>query len=39
MTTELVRIRWDSQVDYSLLENMIEFNIVDKADYSAFWRK
>jgi uncharacterized protein YdhG (YjbR/CyaY superfamily) len=38
-TKELVRIRWDSPVDFSLLEKMIEFNIVDKADCSTFWRK
>lgn len=38
-TKELVRIRWDSPVDFSLLENMIEFNISDKADCSTFWRK
>lgn len=35
----LFRIRWDQSVDYSLLEKMIEFNIVDKADYKLFWRK
>ncbi|MFC8689455.1 iron chaperone [Brevibacillus porteri] len=38
-TKELVRIRWDRPVDFSLLEKMIEFNIVDKADCSTFWRK
>ena len=36
---ELVRIPWDSPVDYALLEKMIEFNILDKADCSTFWRK
>jgi hypothetical protein len=36
---ELVRIPWNSPVDFSLLERMIEFNIVDKADYTTFWRK
>ncbi len=36
---ELVRIPWDSPVDYSLLARMIEFNIADKAEYSSFWRK
>lgn len=36
---ELVRIKWDSPVDFSLLEKMIKFNILDKADYSTFWRK
>jgi uncharacterized protein YdhG (YjbR/CyaY superfamily) len=36
---ELIRIQWDSPVDFSLLEKMIEFNILDKADSSTFWRK
>lgn len=36
---ELIRIRWDQPVDYSLLKEMIEFNIKDKADCSTFWRK
>ncbi len=35
----LIRIPWDSPVDYSLLEKIIEFNISDKADCSTFWRK
>ena len=38
-TKQLVRIQWDSPVDFSLLEKMIEFNILDKADCSTFWRK
>ncbi|EJL20530.1 hypothetical protein PMI05_05767 [Brevibacillus sp. BC25] len=38
-TKELVRIRWDKPVDFSFLEKMIEFNILDKADCSTFWRK
>ncbi|KZS49196.1 iron chaperone [Paenibacillus glucanolyticus] len=38
-TKELVRIRWDGPVDYSLLEKMIEYNLEDKADCSTFWRK
>jgi uncharacterized protein YdhG (YjbR/CyaY superfamily) len=38
-TRELVRIRWESPVDYALLEEMIEFNILDKVDCSTFWRK
>ncbi|CAM3337152.1 MULTISPECIES: iron chaperone [Paenibacillus] len=37
-TKELLRIRWDQPVDFSLLEKMIEFNIMDKADCSTFWR-
>ncbi|WP_135547412.1 iron chaperone [Paenibacillus cymbidii] len=38
-TKELVRVRWDRPVPYGLLENMIDFNITDKADCSTFWRK
>ncbi|SFX33720.1 hypothetical protein SAMN04487866_10529 [Thermoactinomyces sp. DSM 45891] len=38
-TKQLVRIRWDDPIDFSLLEKIIEYNIVDKADCSAFWRK
>lgn len=36
---ELVRILWDSPVNFALLEKMIEFNILDKAQCSTFWRK
>lgn len=36
---ELIRIRWDSSVNYSLLEKIIEFNMLDKANCSTFWRK
>ena len=38
-TKQLIRIQWNSLVDFSLLEKMIEFNILDKADCSTFWRK
>lgn len=38
-TKELLRIPWKLPVDYTLLENMIEFNIFDKADCPTFWRK
>ncbi|WP_042161123.1 iron chaperone [Paenibacillus gorillae] len=38
-TKGLMRIRWDRQVDFALLERMIEFNILDKQDCSTFWRK
>lgn len=38
-TKQLMRIQWSSPIDYTLLEKMIEFNIVDKADCSTFWRK
>ncbi|MEK4660970.1 iron chaperone [Priestia sp. FSL H7-0729] len=38
-TKELVRMKWKQEIDYSLLERMIEFNIADKAECSTFWRK
>jgi hypothetical protein len=37
-TKELIRIKWTQPVDYALLTKMIEYNIEDKADYTAFWR-
>ena len=38
-TKELIRIPWDGPVNFLLLEKMIEYNILDKADCSTFWRK
>lgn len=38
-TKGLMHIRWDRPVDFSLLERIIDFNIMDKADCSTFWRK
>jgi hypothetical protein len=38
-TKELVRFPWDKPVDISLLKKMIEYNILDKAECSNFWRK
>ncbi|MGI6162174.1 MAG: iron chaperone [Christensenellales bacterium] len=38
-SNELVRIPWNSPVDFSLLKKIIEFNIEDKTGHSAFWRK
>lgn len=38
-TPNLVRIPWDGPVDYSLLEKMIAYNILDKADFTTFWRQ
>ncbi|ARK32586.1 iron chaperone [Halalkalibacter krulwichiae] len=37
-TKELIRMKWNQPVDFSLLEKMIEFNILDKADCTTFWR-
>lgn len=38
-TKELIRIPWEKPVDFALLSKIIEFNIFEKAEYSAFWRK
>ncbi|MCL6605065.1 MAG: iron chaperone [Paenibacillus sp.] len=38
-TKQLLRIQWNKPVDFSLLEKMIEYNILDKADCSSFWRQ
>lgn len=38
-TNQLIRIPWDRPVEYALLENIIDFNIADKADCTTFWRK
>lgn len=38
-TKELVRMKWKQEIDFELLERMIEFNIADKAECSTFWRK
>ena len=35
----LLRIRWEQPVDYALLEDIIRFNIADKAETTTFWRK
>lgn len=38
-TTNLMRIPWNEPIDYPLLEQIIKFNISDKKNHSAFWRK
>ncbi|WP_127529424.1 iron chaperone [Paenibacillus kobensis] len=38
-TDQLLRIKWDRPVHFELLEAMIEFNIMDKAECTTFWRK
>lgn len=37
-TDLLFRIRWNQPVDFDLLEKIIEFNLLDKADCTTFWR-
>lgn len=38
-TNELMRISWKKPVDYTLLTKIIDYNVSDKANYKAFWRK
>jgi len=37
-TKMLLHIPWDKPVPYPLLEEMIKYNIADKADCQTFWR-
>ena len=38
-TKGLFRIKWNDEVDYELIEKIIQFNIEDKKDIDTFWRK
>lgn len=38
-TKLLIRIAWSAEVDFALLETIIDFNIADKAACATFWRK
>ncbi|WP_125591187.1 iron chaperone [Companilactobacillus jidongensis] len=37
--TKMFRIKFDQDVNYDLLKDVIEFNIEDKKDCDTFWRK
>lgn len=37
-TENIIRIKWGQDIDYSLMKKLIDFNIVDKADHTKFWR-
>lgn len=38
-TKGIFRIPWNGEINYELIHKIIEFNIREKADYTAFWRK
>lgn len=38
-SNHLMRFPWDKPIDYVLLQRMIEFNLSEKANTPAFWRK
>lgn len=37
-TSNLMRFPWDKPIDYDLLQNMIEFNLMEKENITTFWR-
>ncbi|BBD88852.1 hypothetical protein JMUB145_0231 [Staphylococcus caprae] len=37
-TDNLLRIKWDQEIDYPLIEEMITLNMKEKENYSKFWR-
>ena len=36
---QLIRMPWNRPVDFTLLEEVIQFNISEKANCTTFWRK
>lgn len=37
-TRQLFRIKWTDDIDFSLLERIVSFNIEDKKDVTTYWR-
>jgi len=37
-TKMLIQFAWNEKINYELIDKLIEFNMVDKADYENFWR-
>lgn len=37
-TQQLIRIKWTDEVDYDLLDRIVEYNIEDKKEMTKFWR-
>ncbi|TAH70850.1 MAG: iron chaperone [Anaerolineaceae bacterium] len=37
-TNQIFRIKWNQTVDFELLEKIIQYNIIDKAECKTFWR-
>lgn len=37
--TNIFRIKWEEDVNFTLLKNIIQYNLEDKKNCSAFWRK
>ncbi|RQX47321.1 iron chaperone [Staphylococcus capitis] len=37
-TENLFRIKWNQEIDYDLIGDMIKLNMEEKKDYTKFWR-
>ena len=37
-TKNIIRVRWAEEIDYDLLKEIIEYNILDKEGHETFWR-
>lgn len=37
--SNLFRIKWNEEIKYSLLKDIINYNMEDKAECTSFWRK
>ena len=38
-TQQLFRIEWDQPINYQLIKEIIDYNIIEKAECTTFWRK
>lgn len=38
-TKQLIRLPWGKEIDYTLLGEIIRFNLNDKEGFTTFWRK
>ncbi|MFD2304906.1 iron chaperone [Enterococcus termitis] len=38
-TDNIFKITWEQEIDYSLLQQIITYNIQEKIDYTKFWRE
>jgi uncharacterized protein YdhG (YjbR/CyaY superfamily) len=37
-TKETFSIKWTDEIDFDLIDRMVEYNIEDKKDMTKFWR-
>jgi uncharacterized protein YdhG (YjbR/CyaY superfamily) len=39
VTDQLIRIKWSQTIDYDMIRDIVDFNIVDKQGLNSYWRK